>query len=53
MSNDGRKHMRIALSAETAATFDDAKKKAETALKVTMSDSQYAVKLIGWALSDD
>ena len=53
MSNDGRKHMRIALSAETSAIFDDAKKKAETLLKVQMSDAQYAVRLIGWALKDD
>ena len=45
--------MRIALSAETAAIFDEAKKEAENVIKATMSDSQYAVKLIGWALKDD
>jgi hypothetical protein len=53
MSNDGRKHMRIALSAETTAKFEDAKKRAETLLKVKMSDAQYAVTLIAWALNDD
>lgn len=53
MTSDGRKHMRVALPADQVERFGAAKKKAEDGLKVQMSDSQFAVVLISWALRDD
>ena len=51
--SDGRKHMRIALPAADLERFAAQKAKAEAGAKMQFSDSQYAVRLISWALVND
>ena len=51
--SDGRKHMRIALPAADLKRFAAQKAKAEAGAKMQFSDSQYAVRLISWALVND
>ena len=53
MSNDGRKHMRVAIGADLVPAFDDAKQKAEAVMRSQISDAQYAVILIKYALSQE
>lgn len=48
-----RKHMRIALSAEEYKKFLDAKEKSERASQIVMTDPQYAVSLIRWAVREN
>jgi hypothetical protein len=47
-----RKHMRVALSAAEYVKFSAAKAKAEAAAQQVMTDPQYAVSLIRWAVRD-
>ena len=53
MANDGRKHMRLAIPAADYEKFKASKARVEDAGKVVMTDPQYAVQLIKWALRDD
>jgi len=45
-----RKQMRVTIPAELAGRFNEAKADAENAMMMKMSDSQYATRLIVWAL---
>jgi len=47
---DNRKHLRIALPADKLEAFTAAKQKAENAAMVKLTDTQYASRLIQWAL---
>lgn len=49
MTNN-RKTIKITLPADKVAAFDAAKKKAENAAMVKLSDTQYASRLIQWAI---
>lgn len=51
MSENKRLHMRVALPAEHLEAFANAKLSAEGVVGVTLSDSQFAVRLIIWALA--
>ena len=48
---DNRKSIRITIPASDRAKFDQAKKRAEDTAMVKLSDTQYASRLIQWALS--
>ena len=48
---DNRKSIRITIPATDRAKFEQAKKRAEDAAMVKLSDTQYASRLIQWALS--
>lgn len=50
MNKDKRKHMRIALSAEEYEKFTRSKLAASEAAGIDMTDPQYAVHLIRWAV---
>lgn len=50
MTDEGRKQVRIAIPVELVPAFNSAKRNAEDALKVSMTDGQYAARLIRWAL---
>lgn len=50
--NDKRLHMRLALPADDRDRFFAAKARAESVAGVIMSDSQFAVKLIQWAIAN-
>ena len=45
-----RKTIKITLPADKVAAFDAAKKRAENAAMITLSDTQYASRLISWAV---
>lgn len=47
-----RKHMRVALSASDYERFTAAKAQAERSAKVVMTDPQFAVSLIRWAVRE-
>ena len=47
---DGRKHIRVTIPAEKVAAFEDSKKRAEDSAMIKMTDTQYASRLIQWAL---
>ena len=47
---DKRKIIRIAIPADKVGLFDSAKKKAERSAMIKLSDTQYASRLIQWAL---
>lgn len=46
-----RKTIKITLPADKVAAFESAKKRAEDAAMITLTDTQYASRLIQWALS--
>ena len=48
---DQRKSIRITIPATDRAKFEQAKKRAEDSAMVKLSDTQYASRLIQWALS--
>lgn len=48
---DNRKTIKITIPADKVASFEDAKKRAEDAAMIKLSDTQYASRLIQWALS--
>lgn len=48
---DNRKTIRVTIPAELVPDFDEAKRKAEDATMMKMTDTQYASRLIQWALS--
>ena len=48
--SDKRKIIRIAIPADKVGLFDAAKKRAEQAAMIKLSDTQYASRLIQWAL---
>lgn len=52
MGNDGRKHLRVAIPAADYADFVAAKVAAESSAMVLLTDPQFAVKLIQWALKE-
>jgi len=45
-----RKQMRVTIPAEVAADFNKAKKEAEDKTMMALSDTQFATRLIVWAL---
>lgn len=45
-----RKQMRVTIPGELAVRFEESKADAENAIMMKMSDSQYATRLIVWAL---
>lgn len=45
--------MRVAIGADLVPAFDDSKKKAEAITRSQISDAQYAVILIKYALSQE
>jgi hypothetical protein len=47
---DGRKYIRIVIPADKIQLFNQAKKAAEDAAMVKLSDTQYATRLLQWAL---
>ena len=47
---DKRKIIRIAIPADKVELFDSAKKRAEQSAMIKLSDTQYASRLIQWAL---
>lgn len=47
---DTRKQFRIALPTSHTGKFQEAKKKAEQSAMIKLSDTQYATRLIQWAL---
>lgn len=47
-----RKHLRVALSAGDYEKFLAAKAKAENTAQVIMTDPQYAISLIRWAVRE-
>lgn len=47
-----RKHIRIALTADDETAFREAKKAAETATGIAMSDAMYALSVIRHALKE-
>lgn len=47
---DNRKTIKITLPSDKVAAFEDAKKRAEDAAMIKLSDTQYASRLIQWAL---
>lgn len=47
-----RKHMRIALSASDYEKFTAAKAQAQKSAKVVMTDPQFAISLIRWAVME-
>ena len=48
-----RKQVRVAIPADLVKSFHDSKREAENALKVSMTDSQYASTLLRWALKSN
>lgn len=50
---DNRKTIRATIPAELVDTFDSAKKKAEEAAMISLTDTQYASRLIQYSLSRD
>lgn len=48
---DKRLHLRVAIPADVSDDFRDAKGKAESVAGVVMSDGQFAVSLIKWAIA--
>ena len=48
--SDNRKSMRVTLPSESVKAFEEAKRKAEDALMMKMTDTQYASRLVAWAL---
>lgn len=49
--DDNRKTIRVTIPADIVPSFDKAKVKAEDAAMMKMTDTQYASRLIQWALS--
>ena len=47
---DNRKHIRVTIPADLLERFAQAKARAEDAAMVKMSDTQYASRLISWAI---
>jgi len=47
---DKRKHMKIVIPASMVEQFDRAKADAEQRVMMKMSDTQYASRLVQWAL---
>jgi len=47
---DPRKTIRVTIPADKVAAFNEAKAAAEDAAMVKMSDTQYASRLLSWAL---
>ena len=47
---DKRKHMKIVIPASMVEQFDRAKADAEQQVMMKMSDTQYASRLVQWAL---
>lgn len=47
---DNRKHIRVTLPADKMEAFAIAKAKAEESAMVKMTDTQYASRLIQWAI---
>ena len=45
-----RKQIRVTLPAELQQAFDEAKRNAENAVMMKMTDTQYASRLVAWAL---
>ena len=50
MTQANRKTIKITLPADFVQSFDDAKARAEQAAMIKLSDTQYASRLIQWAL---
>ena len=50
MSN--RKYLRIAIPADLVPLFDDAKQKAESETGITLSDAQFATRIIAWVVKN-
>ena len=48
-----RKQMRVTIPAEMAGKFDEAKRSAEDQAMMALSDTQFATRLIVWALRKD
>lgn len=48
---DNRKTIRVTIPSEIVPAFEAAKKKAEDATMMKMTDTQYASRLIQWALT--
>lgn len=48
---DKRKYIRVVIPADLHQAFNTAKQAAENEVMVTLSDTQYASRLIQWALS--
>ena len=47
---DNRKHLRIVIPADKVEAFNEAKKRAEDAAMITLTDTQFASRLIQKAL---
>jgi len=47
-----RKYLRIAIPADLVAHFDDAKQKAESQNGLTLSDAQFATRIITWVVKN-
>lgn len=50
MSNANRKTIKITLPADCVESFEQAKARAEQVAMIKLSDTQYASRLIQWAL---
>jgi hypothetical protein len=48
--SEARKQIRVTLPASTILEFEDAKARAEDAAMMKMTDTQYATRLMQWAL---
>jgi hypothetical protein len=49
---DNRKTIRIAIPADQVEAFEKAKAKAEDSAMIKLTDTQYASRLIQWALKE-
>jgi len=49
---NARKQMRVTIPADQVAAFNRAKEKAEKAAMITLTDPQYAGRLIQFAIKD-
>lgn len=48
--SDNRKHVKVAIPERYVPAFDRAKAEAETVAMMKMTDTQYASRLVQWAL---
>lgn len=50
---DNRKQIRVTLPADMVPAFKDAKRQAEQSAMLKMTDTQYATRLLCWALEQN
>lgn len=50
---DKRKHIKVTIPADMVDKFDEAKRQAEESAMMKMTDTQYASRVIQWAILRD